>query len=182
MAPTKAILGGLAGIASGLSAISFARMIKGANDSIDAMGEVAGRLGIAAGELQTYRIAAKFAGTESATLDKSLGLLARRLGDIRAGLDTGSKNTGLLKSLGLSAEDIQGGSLDQVFEKVVSGLSRIEDPATRSASAGCFFFFGGISPRSTASCTLTSRSRCSASKVRAVKSRSPFFVSASWQS
>jgi hypothetical protein len=139
MVPTKAILGGLAGIASGLSAISFARMIKGANDSIDAMGEVAGRLGIATSKLQEYRIAAKFAGVESEGLDKSLGFLARNLGNIRNGLDTGGKKVGILESLGLSSAEIQGADVSTVFEKVVAGLSKIEDPATRSATAISLF-------------------------------------------
>lgn len=137
--PTKALLGGLASLASGLSAISFANMIRGSNDAIDAMGEVAGRLGIATSKLQEYRTAAKFAGVESAGLDKSLGFLARNLGNIRNGLDTGGQKAGLLESLGLSPQEIQRADISTAFEKIVDGLSKIEDPATRSATAIALF-------------------------------------------
>jgi hypothetical protein len=128
-----------AGLASAAAVRSFANMVKGANDTVDAMGEVAGRLGIATSKLQEYRIAAKFAGVESEGLDKALGFLARNLGNIRNGLDTGGKKSGLLESLGLSSSEIRGGDVSEVFEKVVNGLSKIEDPATRSATAIALF-------------------------------------------
>ena len=133
--PTKAIVGSLGALASAATAVSFANMIREANDLTDSMGEVSARLGITTQDLQAYRIAAQFAGSDSKTLDKSLGFLARNLGNIRAGLDTSGKKSGILESLGLSKDEIANAPVDDVFEKVVAGLSRIEDPATRSAAA-----------------------------------------------
>lgn len=133
--PLDKIKSSLAGIAAGLTAAAFGNMVRGALDASDALGEVAGRLGLASQELQSYRVAAQFAGAESATLDKSLGFLARNLGNIRSGLDATGKKTSLLESLGVTPQDIQSGSVARVFEQVVAGLSRIQDPATRSAAA-----------------------------------------------
>src|SRR5258708_10835966 len=57
--------------------------------------------------------------------------------------------------------------------------------ASNSVVSGRVFFFGGISPRITRSCTSTQVEKLvgiAGSNLSAVKSRPPFFTSASWHS
>ena len=127
-------------IAGGAALKGLASLVKDAADSLDALGETAGKLNLPVDDLQRFQVAAKFAGVESGTLERGLGLLNKNVGNLRAGLDKlDGKAGGVLQSLGLSEAEILGDDLGELFEKIVGGLSKVEDPAERSAKAIALF-------------------------------------------
>lgn len=143
MTPSLATMGkvgaaaiGVLGIASGVAAKQFYDLVRASGDAVDGMGETAQKLGITTAALQKYQIAAKYAGAETGSVEKALGFLNRTVGKIRSGIeDIDGKNGGVLKSLGLSEEDIRAADPGEIFEKVVTGLSKIQDPAERTAKS-----------------------------------------------
>lgn len=138
MIPTKAILGGLAGIASGLSAISFARVIQEANNLTDSLRDSSIRLGIGVSDLQAFQLAAGNAGIESGKLSDLLGKLNKASGEIKLGAGN-EKTIEAFRAIGLSVEDVRRSNPAELFTRVIEGLGGIQDPAARAATAMSIF-------------------------------------------
>ena len=77
------------------------------------------------------------------------------------------------------------GDIAHALSVTLIGVAISFKKAARSASVGCSFFFGGISPSRTRSWTFTHIAKAFASprsNFSTVRSSFPFFASASWQS
>ncbi|MFM2242969.1 MAG: hypothetical protein RLZ97_1824, partial [Verrucomicrobiota bacterium] len=138
MIPTKAIVSGLAGIASGLSAISFARAIQGANDLTDSLRDASIRLGIGVSDLQSFQLAAGNAGIESQQLTGLLGKLNKTAGQIKLG-EGNEKTVEAFRRLGISISDVRSSNPADLFRQVITGLGGIADPAARAAASMAIF-------------------------------------------
>ena len=138
MVPTKAILGGLAGIASGLSAISFARVIQEANNLTDTLRDQSIRLGIGVSDLQAFQLAAGNAGIESGKLSSLLGKLNKSAGEIKIG-EGNQKTVEAFRRIGLSVEEVRRSNPAELFTRVIEGLGGIQDPAARAATSMAIF-------------------------------------------
>ena len=138
MIPTKAILGGLAGIASGLSAISFAGAIQEANNLTDSLRDSSIRLGIGVSDLQSFQLAAGNAGIEAGKLSDLLGKLNKASGEIKLGAGN-EKTIEAFRAIGLSVEDVRRSNPAELFTRVIEGLGGIQDPAARAATAMSIF-------------------------------------------
>jgi hypothetical protein len=136
--PTKALLAGLGSLATAATAVSFAKMIQGANNLTDTLRDSSIRLGIGVGDLQAFQLAAGNAGIESNKLTDLLGKLNKASGEIKLGIGN-EKTVDAFRSIGLSVADIQRSNPAQLFESVIGGLGGIQDPAARAATAMAIF-------------------------------------------
>lgn len=128
--------------ALGLSlASAFARVSSGlkslATDAIssgDELAKLSQRTGVTVEALQELRFAAKSAGVEQATMDKSLKMLGRSMGEASAGTKTYAD---AFRALGIDIKDGDGKlrEIDDVLMDVADGLSQTESQADKLAIA-----------------------------------------------
>lgn len=138
LVPSKAILAGLGSLATAATAVSFAKMIQGANNLTDTLRDSSIRLGIGIGDLQAFQLAAGNAGIESGKLTDLLGKLNKASGEIKLGIGT-EKTVEAFRSIGIGISEIQRSNPAQLFERVIGGLGGIQDPAARAATAMAIF-------------------------------------------
>jgi DNA-binding phage protein len=121
---------GPAGLA--LAAGAIATMTARSMQNVDALTKQARSLGLTTRAFQAMSLVAKEAGVSSGQLSQSLGLMQRQIIELERGTKASTEAFG---QLGLSLRDLQGLSPDQQFERIAASLSRIEDPARRTATA-----------------------------------------------
>lgn len=138
LVPTKSILAGLGSLATAATAVSFAKMIQGANNLTDTLRDSSIRLGIGIGDLQAFQLAAGNAGIESGKLTDLLGKLNKASGEIKLGAGN-EKTVEAFRSIGIGIAEIQRSNPAQLFERVIGGLGGIQDPAARAATAMAIF-------------------------------------------
>ena len=138
LVPSKAILAGLGSLATAATAVSFAKMIQGANNLTDTLRDSSIRLGIGIGDLQAFQLAAGNAGIESGKLTDLLGKLNKASGEIKLGAGN-EKTVEAFRSIGIGISEIQRSNPAQLFERVIGGLGGIQDPAARAATAMAIF-------------------------------------------
>jgi len=103
----KSILSLKTALVAVAGAAGFGLLIKSAMSSIDALGKVSKKLGIASDDLQRFRLAAELSGVASTTLDMGLQRFTRRAAE--AAMGTGEAKDALLQlGVALKNKDLKG--------------------------------------------------------------------------
>jgi hypothetical protein len=130
---------GLATVAGVSSLVNFG---KRALESAGNLGELADSVGLTTKAFQEYVFAGTAVGIRQEELTQGFALFARKIGEARDGNDSAVKS---FRNLGAEVEATvaSGASVEQVFRSVANAVSRIEDPAKRTAIAMDLFGRGG---------------------------------------
>jgi hypothetical protein len=113
-------------------------LAKDAIDSAAAIKDQATALGIAANELQAYRLAADQAGVSSEELDRGIGLFVRNLGEARAG--TGTLATALKETNAeLLNQLVNAGSVSEALDIFINALGETAGAADKARIGSAAF-------------------------------------------
>lgn len=118
---------GLAAGLAGLFGVGAAAAVSAANHA-DALDAQARKLDITTDTLQEYRHVLSQAGLDAQGVDKAFSRLAKVQADVAAGSEG---MTRALRALGVSARDLRGKKLDEVFEVLADGAAKARDPIER---------------------------------------------------
>ena len=130
----------LAMFGSALTAIgggAMVYMVKRNLEAIDSTAKLSDRLGMATEDLKRFSHAASIMGASQETLEKSLEIFVRRLGEVRAG--SGEAIRGL-KMLGLNANDLVKARPAEAFKATADQISKLANQSDKAAAA--YFLFG----------------------------------------
>lgn len=130
--------GVLAGVGVTLSAGAFVALVKSSADSIDHIGKLSDRLGVTTESLLTMRHAADLAGISTEEMDGALSKMLQNLGGAQSSVD-GGKIGDALSQLGLSAKQLANTDTDKALGMIADGMSKIQNPAQRAATAVAIF-------------------------------------------
>jgi hypothetical protein len=128
--------GALGAIGVTLSALSFGRFVKDAIDAADAMSELAQRTGVSTESLSVLSSVAEQSGASTDTLAVGFRNLSRQVIELQQG---NREAVETFRALGLTAADIEGLSLDQIFVRIATAMARFEDGAGKSTLATRLF-------------------------------------------
>jgi DNA-binding Xre family transcriptional regulator len=117
--------------------LGLAAITKHAADNITEVTKLADNYGIATEKLAGLKLAADVTGVGMETLEKSFAHLAKSIGE---GTVKNSEMADAFQSLGLSAEDLSKGPLDESFKAVIDKIGAIQNPIDRATAA--FRIFG----------------------------------------
>jgi hypothetical protein len=123
--------GGLVAAGAAITA-PLAASVKVFADVGDQLDKMAARTGMSVENLSALGFAANRSGTDLESIEKASRKLSQNFGELATGSAAAQQKFG---ALGLSLEDLQGKSPDQMLDVVFSRLARIEDPALRAAMA-----------------------------------------------
>ena len=133
----KTALIGVAGVAG------FGLLIKSSLKSIDSLGKVSSKLGIASDDLQRFRLASELAGIETTALDMGLQRFTRRAGEAVNG--TGEAKDALAKmGIQLTGMDGKIRSTRELLGDVAHAFTKVKDPAERLRLAFKLFDSEGV--------------------------------------
>ncbi len=119
---------GLTAAAAGI-AFTIKQTLDGAGELVDA----SNRLGVSAANLNKLQQAAKLAGVDTGTLNVTIQRLNRSIGE---GIQKSTAPAAIaLKNLGLPISELARLKPDEQFTRIAETLSKIENPAQRTASA-----------------------------------------------
>lgn len=124
--------GRIAGRAAAAAAAATVALTIASLRNIDTITKQARSLGLTTRELQAMTLVAGEAGVEMGQLSAMLGLMQRNIIELQRGTQ---RQVETFAALGLSITDLEGLSPEAQFEKIAEALSRIEDPATKTAVA-----------------------------------------------
>lgn len=132
---TKAVSGASAALGTLGIAVTAAGLVAFAKQSVDAadaLNDLRQQTGVNAGTLQALGLVADQSG---ASMDDLSGIFAR-LSKALVELRQGDKTTvATFKAIGLSAKDLANATPDQALVRVASALTKVSDPANKSAIA-----------------------------------------------
>lgn len=129
---TVAVAGAaVAGVGAGL--FKFADGVASNADQIDKMSQ---KLGLSAQKYQEWDYVLKISGTEMSNMSTGLKTLTNKFDDAKNG---GAGSIEMFEKLGLSMEEIQGLSREELFEQVIFAFQGMEDSAERAALASDLF-------------------------------------------
>lgn len=139
----KLLVGGLTRVAGAFrsAASSATQFFNSARAEIDALGKLATQIGIAVEPLQVFQRVAEHAGVSTATLEKSLQTMTKRLGE--AAMGTGPAAVAL-KQLGLNIKDLDKMTPDRQFVAIAQALSAIPSQTQKAAMAFAIFGRDGV--------------------------------------
>jgi len=125
-------------ITAGLTA-----MAKRSLDAGDEFAKLSQKTGVAVETLSAYAHGANLAGTDTETLAKALGRLARTASDAENGLKTAQRP---FRDLGIAVRDSTGGlrPLEDLLGDVADRFSKLEDGTKKAALAQELFGRGGL--------------------------------------
>jgi len=130
------------GAAAATAAITgIAILTKRAAEQIDALGKLASRLGDTTEAIAGLRFAAELTGAGTATLDKSLEQLTRRLGEAKTG--TGEAKDAL-DDLGLSSVDLANKAPSKAFVEIAEAINLLPTAADKAQAAYSLFGRAGV--------------------------------------
>ena len=109
--------------------------------SIDQLGKVSLKLGIATEQLASLRFAAEMSGVATNTLDMALQRMTRRVSE--AAIGTGEAQ-GALKELGLDARALASQEPHKIFIKVVEALNKVKGESDKVRLAFKLFDSEGV--------------------------------------
>jgi hypothetical protein len=133
----------LGAAAAGVAAVGFLKLVDSQQRSLDSMGKLVRRSGIAIEAYQELRHAADLAGVSHEGFDKSLAKFTRNLGDAKAGV--GAMTTLLKKNAPVFLEQLKNTkNVGEAFEFMVSAMGKIKDPAERASLAAAAFGRSGV--------------------------------------
>jgi hypothetical protein len=119
---------------AGIGGIGY--MIKQQMSAIDSTAKLSDRLGMGTEALVSMQHAAKISGVETATLNKSLEIFSRRLGEVDMGVGQAKYS---LDQLGLNYQDLINKSPDEAIGIVADQINRLETQAQKAAAANYLF-------------------------------------------
>lgn len=114
----------------------FGYMIKRQMEAIDATAKLSDRLGIATEALVGLQHAAKISGVENETLNKSLEIFSRRLGEVDMGIGQARYS---LDKLGLNYKELIGLKMDEAFAIVADRIKDLSTQSEKAAAANYLF-------------------------------------------
>jgi hypothetical protein len=124
---------GIGVAALGASAIAAgAASVKSFADAGDEVQKMALRTGFGTEALSELRHAANLSGTSLAGFETGVKRMARFVDDANEGLSTSTRT---MEQLGLTAEDIEGLSPEETFNKFAQSIASLEDPLARANAA-----------------------------------------------
>jgi len=140
---TKSVFSLRGAMVATAGAAAMGAMIKKSLETADAIGKAADAIGISTDTLQEYRHAARISGVETASLDKSIGQFAKRVGEARAG--TGAMITYLKKFDEQLLSNIQKSkSTDEALDLVFKRLGQTASATDKAALANAAFGRSGL--------------------------------------
>lgn len=116
----------------GAAATAMVALTKSSMTNIDALSKQARAAGVSVSAFQAMSMVANEAGVETDALSKMVVKLQDNI--VQLGKGAGAQ-VAAFQSLGLSMSDLAGLSADEQFAKVAEAISRISDPAQRTAAA-----------------------------------------------
>lgn len=134
----KGTMGVVAGVTAGVTAMSgafvkSAKDVTAYGDNIDKMSQ---KLGLSAEAYQKWDYVMQISGTDIDGMAMGIKTLTNKLDSARNG---GKKAQEAFKALGLSMEDLEGASREEVFEKTIKAFQGMEDNAERASLANKMF-------------------------------------------
>ena len=131
---------GLAGAAIAAAA-AFKRLVIDSFATLDAIGKMSDRLGIATEDLAGFQLAAQITGVDVETMNKSLEKMAKNIGE--AASET-SELTPTLERMNLEATELVRKNPTEVFRIIAEKISNMATQAEKAAAANDFFGRSGI--------------------------------------
>ena len=145
-AGARGAIGGMARIAGAAAKMGAAMVVAGGAfavfqskkqfAAIDKTAKLADQLGIATERLQGFRHAAELTGAGSASMDKGLQTLAKRLGEADY---KGSAADQAMQKLGLGAEQLANMPVADAFALIADKMGSVESQTVKNAIAANFF-------------------------------------------
>ena len=123
-------------IAGSVAVTGLVALAKGFADAGSAIDDMSQRTGMAAEAVSSLGYVAQMTGTDIGTVEKAVRKMQVGIADAAAGVPGASEK---FDALGLSIYELQKMSPDQQFIAIADKLSRIEDPALKSAAAMEYF-------------------------------------------
>jgi trimeric autotransporter adhesin len=132
--PVTAALAGITAFAAGATAV--ARGLTQLEDRVENLGNIADKLGVSFGFIQTLEEAANRSGTSIDAVSAAFGRLQKSV----LGVDEESKAAQkALAEIGVTSEELQALSPEDQYRRIGESLAAIEDPARRTATATALF-------------------------------------------
>lgn len=122
-------------IFTGLGAAAF-KAADGVSQNLDQIDKMSQKLGLSKKAYQEWDYVLKISGADINNMSTGLKTLTNKFDDARNG---GSGAIETFEKLGLSMEDIQGLSREDLFTKVITQFQKMEDSAERAALANDLF-------------------------------------------
>lgn len=123
-------------IAGSVAVTGLVALAKGFADAGSAVDDMAQRTGMSAEAVSSLGYVAKMTGTDIGTVEKAVRKMQQGVADAAAGVPGAAEK---FDALGLSVSDLEKMTPDQQFIAIADRLSRIEDPALKSAAAMEYF-------------------------------------------
>jgi len=120
--------------AAGIGGIGY--VIKQQMAAIDSTAKLSDRLGITTEALVGLQHGAKISGVEQETLNKSLEIFSRRLGEVTMGTGEAKR---ALEEMGLSADDIIGLNMDEAISVIADKINKLQTQSQKAAVANYLF-------------------------------------------
>lgn len=133
---SKSVLNIPTAIAGSVAVTGLVALAKGFADAGSAVDDMAQRTGMSAEAVSSLGYAAKLSGTDIGTLEKGVRKMQVSIADAVAGVPGAADK---FAALGLSVDDLAKMSPDEQFVAIADKLSKIQDPALRSAAAMEYF-------------------------------------------
>lgn len=133
---SKSVLNIPTAIAGSVAVTGLVALAKGFADAGSAVDDMAQRTGMSAEAVSSLGYAAKLSGTDIGTLEKGVRKMQIGIADAAAGVPGAADK---FAALGLSVADLAKMSPDEQFVAIADRLSKIEDPALKSAAAMEYF-------------------------------------------
>lgn len=133
---SKSVLSLPTAIAGSVAVTGLVALAKGFADAGSAIDDMSQRTGMAAEAVSALGYVAQMTGTDIGTVEKAVRKMQVGIADAAAGVPGASEK---FDALGLSIYELQKMSPDKQFLAIADKLSRIEDPALKSAAAMEYF-------------------------------------------
>lgn len=133
---SKSVLNIPTAIAGSVAVTGLVALAKGFADAGGAVDDMAQRTGMSVEAVSSLGYAAKLSGADVATLEKGVRKMQMGIADAAAGVPGAADK---FTALGLRVADLEKMSPDEQFVAIADRLSKIEDPALKSAAAMEYF-------------------------------------------
>lgn len=133
---SKSVLNIPTAIAGSVAVTGLVALAKGFADAGGAVDDMAQRTGMSVEAVSSLGYAAKLSGADVATLEKGVRKMQMGIADAAAGVPGAADK---FTALGLRVADLAKMSPDEQFVAIADRLSKIEDPALKSAAAMEYF-------------------------------------------
>ncbi|WP_254509891.1 hypothetical protein [Anatilimnocola floriformis] len=130
-----AIAGIGAALGAGALLAGFQSMVKGSMETIDATGDLAGRIGVTTEALSRLQYAAQLTGSEAESVAPALGKLNANLGKAKEG----GEFADTLAEIGLSATALKELDPAEAFVQIADGIGKLESPSDKASAALAIF-------------------------------------------